>query len=282
MRLARFAVAAVIGLAAVIFTVPAAAQRALSHGAPWQAEIYSTFDDYTPEERAAKDKWERDHRCGGSLVATGWVLTAAHCIEEKNIPLYRVRLGASDLELDDGATYRIDRIVRHARYSPATNDNDIAMIHFVADAGTDTANAGPIHTIRINGSGADDGPVVDGTPVTATGFGKTQSGASGRASVELMQVDLAVLTCGDFPAYDRRTTDNMFCAGAPGKDTCQGDSGGPLVLTEGAPLLIGIVSWGDGCANPDAPGVYVRLDADHYLDWINRAMATDPIVKTLD
>jgi secreted trypsin-like serine protease len=74
----------------------------------------------------------------------------------------------------------------------------------------------------------------------------------------------------------------MLCAAAPGEDSCQGDSGGPLILTSGDPVLVGIVSWGDGCAEPGHPGVYVRIDRDHYLDWIKRAMAADPRVNGLN
>jgi secreted trypsin-like serine protease len=74
----------------------------------------------------------------------------------------------------------------------------------------------------------------------------------------------------------------MMCASAAGEDSCQGDSGGPLILTYGEPVLVGIVSWGDGCADPTRPGVYIRIDQKHYLDWIQRAMAADPSVNSVN
>ena len=60
----------------------------------------------------------------------------------------------------------------------------------------------------------------------------------------------------------------MICAGEEGRDSCQGDSGGPMVDSEG--LLIGIVSWGQGCADKDYPGVYTEVSA--YITWINETL----------
>ena len=75
-------------------------------------------------------------------------------------------------------------------------------------------------------------------------------------------------------AYGGSITDAMICAGYPGvggKDACQGDSGGPFVCNDnGKAIIAGVVSWGNGCALPNFPGVYARTT--HVLDWIKSNM----------
>ena len=75
-----------------------------------------------------------------------------------------------------------------------------------------------------------------------------------------------------------------FCAGYPGGgiDTCQGDSGGPLVcknVQSGSFELIGITSWGIGCAEKDHPGFYT--DVSKLVGWIRGAMADNEFEVTI-
>jgi secreted trypsin-like serine protease len=257
--------------------------RATRSHAPWQAEIYSNFTNWTADDLKAHALWELPHRCGGSLIADHWILTAAHCIDQQKVDKgYRVRLGTTDIDDNSGVTYRIDRMVMHGRYDAQHHLNDIALVHFIADDLTDRSKAGNVERIRLYGTKAGEGPLDAGQSVTVTGWGKTAEGDNAPLSATLLEADLQTLDCDSVPEYHGRVTKFMLCAGAPGKDSCQGDSGGPLVLTYGEPVLVGIVSWGEGCARPGQPGVYVRIDNEHYLNWIRRALAADPHVNGLN
>ncbi|CAG0898286.1 unnamed protein product [Cyprideis torosa] len=82
--------------------------------------------------------------------------------------------------------------------------------------------------------------------------------------------------CRSPRVYGVRITPGMFCAGflEGGVDSCQGDSGGPFTCREddGTHVLYGLISWGLNCAQPNRPGVYVKLI--NYLDWIYEHLAS--------
>jgi hypothetical protein len=253
-------------------------------GAPWQAQVYypNTAPQWADKLAGGTPLWQLQHYCGGTLIAPDWVLTAAHCIDEDMVKAgYRVRLGAQDISKDAGWTYKIDRIVRHSGYGskklPATPNmyaNDIALIHLVEDARQPPRDPARVRAIPLYAR-----PLPAGAEVTGTGWGKTEAVEGHAPSAVLMKVDLRVMDtnrCQQLPGYGpQKIHPKVICAAHPERSTCQGDSGGALILTNGAPTVVGVVSWGKKrCSGDGQPGAYTRIES--YGDWIRQAMLLDP------
>lgn len=276
---------------------PANRQNAL-----WQAQIFAKgAAEYTPEEIEAdrirtdgkskfhwmKPPWELNHRCGGVLIAKDWIVTAAHCAKlprPGNLLKERgVRLGTLSLT-GGGATYRIERVVTHKDYDAARHIHDIALMRIVPEGAPAPRNT--IAVIRLLGSKPGDLPVEANPFVTVTGWGLTgeRSGSMtfmrdgktvNRKSPQLMEVALKILpqsVCAKQENYRSAMIPEIICAGSnDGRDSCNGDSGGPMTRAEGRDrVLVGLVSFGNGCGIKGMPGLYVNAGA--YRQWIRDAI----------
>ena len=202
--------------------------------------------------------------CGGTLIESTLVLTAAHCATDfgEVLTAGRLRVGLGHVARNQISDfYGVAGVDVHSGYDPLTARNDLALVRLDRPAPYP-----PLRVIRTDES-AKWSPPADATII---GWGTTSSG--GATSNQLLEATAPMVAdsaCASAygPDFDPNT---MVCAGNGATDTCQGDSGGPLMVPDGpsALVLAGVTSWGLGCADPDFPGVYVRLGAPQLNSWV--------------
>ncbi|NXI52029.1 OVCH2 protein, partial [Chloroceryle aenea] len=254
-----------------LFTRIVGGNRVKQGSHPWQVSL----------------KRSQKHFCGGTIVSAQWVVTAAHCILDRNLLEYlNVTAGEHDLRISESSeqTLPVKYVIKHPNFDPRWPMNyDIALLKL--DGAFNFSSSVLPACLPDPGE-----KFKAGYMCTASGWGRLNE--NGILPQVLYEVNLPILNskeCSRALSTLQRPiqSDTIMCAGFPdgGKDACQGDSGGPLLCRSkhGAWTLAGVISWGMGCArgwisnekkrhyNRGSPGIFTDLSV--VLSWIQENMS---------
>ncbi|XP_073828834.1 trypsin eta isoform X2 [Musca autumnalis] len=246
----------------ITFISPSLADPRIINGT--QAVVENTKYVVSIRLKRYESSFGSGHICGGSLIGPNKVLTAAHCLYNDK-KRYRK---ANEFVVVLGALNRFERV-------NGTIISDVKSIAYMNTFSMDTMrdDIGLMFLktgLPINQTHLTVEPIAIANTSTATGvtcqvsgWGKTERGSLSPILLTANVTTISKTVCS--VSYNNGILNGMLCAGhlRGGTDSCQGDSGGPLVYNN---TLIGVVSWGSGCAQPGFPGVYV--DVQYYYKWI--------------
>ncbi|XP_006262710.1 hepatocyte growth factor activator [Alligator mississippiensis] len=211
--------------------------------------------------------------CSGSLIHSCWVVSAAHCFHNSPpISSVKVVLGQHRFNktTDVTQTFEIEKYIFHPEFSVFDqSDHDIVLIKLKKNNQRCAVKSQFVQPICLPESSM---TFPDQHRCQIAGWGHRHENASNYSDV-LQEALIPILPedkCRSAEIYGTEITENMFCAGYfdSKSDACQGDSGGALACEKNEiTYLYGIISWGEGCAKFNKPGVYTRVTK--YVDWIN-------------
>jgi len=255
---------------------------------PWQVRIYSSMED------------ERGF-CGGSIIASQWVLTASHCLAKGEshggpntaVDPADVVVGYGSIDRRKTTKIPAAKVFVHQGYLSKGLDGkaDVALIKLerpianpdtvtLADPETDKKFLTPGAKVTVTGWGALWSPYDKDVEALIPDLGPRQEMMDKwQFPLELREVEIDSMdndTCNaTFQPARLSVAQSEICAMIKGstKDSCQGDSGGPLIVAADVPrgfLQVGVVSWGTMCGNRVTPSVFARVSS--FSDWINDTM----------
>ena len=191
--------------------------------------------------------------CAGVLVHDDLVLTANHCKNGGNRPVYVGGDGSSG----SGQLVDVEAVYSHPSYNPdQAHIYDFAILKL-----PQKIENVPFARLNTNANYP-----VDEQKLTVVGHGLLSENGKLEETPEIYH-HVTIPFIEDCSTYFGQVDPlSQFCVGLPegGKDACHGDSGSGIMDENG--LLVGLVSWGVGCAQPNKPGVYARVSAiDRWL-----------------
>jgi secreted trypsin-like serine protease len=235
--------------------------------------------------------------CGGVIIDATHVITAAHCVtgagQQASISSdVAVLAGSTSLDAPDPGSVRdsVQSSTFDSRYNPVSSDYDVALLTLARPLwiGTTTPSANGLTTIApldLGKSSPRSNPnITPAITAVASGWGDVNPAPGHGASYPtgLRAVSMPLVSdslCEEqYAAIEQPITPRMICAGGGRShvDTCYGDSGGPLVVDGDTParppadyVLVGLVDFGNGCAQSGYAGVYTRISNPQIMSFLS-------------